>query len=69
MGGFHNRKSCKETKSCQYFIVFVGVELQTTGSWSGSEWVSIFKMRIKEALFDLFGGRYSQTLRKAITPV
>lgn len=46
----------------------MGVELQTTGSWSGSELVSIFKMRIKEALFDLFGGIYSQTLRQSITP-
>ena len=30
-------------------IIFVGVPLPTTGSWSGSALASIFKMRIKDA--------------------
>ena len=37
-------------------IVFVGVPLPTTGSWSGSVLASIFKMRIKDALFGVFIG-------------
>ena len=37
-------------------IVFVGVPLPTTGSWSGSALASIFKMRIKESLFGIFIG-------------
>ena len=37
-------------------IVFVGVPLPTTGSWSGSALASIFKMRIKDALFGVFIG-------------
>lgn len=37
-------------------IVFVGVPLPTTGSWSGSVLASIFKMRIKDALFGVFLG-------------
>ena len=37
-------------------IVFVGVQLPTTGSWSGAALASIFKMRIKDALFGVFIG-------------
>lgn len=37
-------------------IVFVGIPLPTTGSWSGSALASIFKMRIKEALLGVFIG-------------
>ena len=37
-------------------IIFVGVPLPTTGSWSGSALASIFKMRIKDALFGVFVG-------------
>ena len=37
-------------------IVFVGVPLPTTGSWSGSALASIFKMRITDALFGVFIG-------------
>ena len=37
-------------------IVFVGVPLPTTGSWSGSALASIFKMRIKDALFGVLIG-------------
>ena len=37
-------------------IVFVGVPLPTTGSWSGSALASIFKMRIKDSLFGVFIG-------------
>ena len=37
-------------------IVFVGVPLPTTGSWSGSALASIFKMRIVESLLGIFIG-------------
>ena len=37
-------------------IVFVGIPLPTTGSWSGSALASVFKMRIKEALLGVFIG-------------
>ena len=37
-------------------IIFVGVPLPTTGSWSGAALASIFKMRIKDALFGVFIG-------------
>ena len=37
-------------------IVFVGVPLPTTGSWSGAALASIFKMRIKDALFGVVIG-------------
>lgn len=37
-------------------IVFVGVPLPTTGSWSGAALASIFKMRIKDALFGILIG-------------
>ena len=37
-------------------IVFVGVPLPTTGSWSGAALASIFKMRIKDSLFGVFIG-------------
>lgn len=37
-------------------IIFVGVPLPTTESWSGSALASIFKMRIKDALFGVFIG-------------
>ena len=37
-------------------IVFVGVPLPTTGSWSGSALASILKMRILESLLGIFIG-------------
>ena len=37
-------------------IVFVGMPLPTTGSWSGAALASIFKMRIKDSLFGVFIG-------------
>lgn len=37
-------------------ILFVGVPLPTTGSWSAAALASIFKMRIKDALFGVFIG-------------
>ena len=37
-------------------IIFVGVPLPTTGSWSGSALASILKMRIKDALLGVFIG-------------
>lgn len=37
-------------------IVFVGVPLPTTGSWSGSALASIFKMRIVDSLLGIFIG-------------
>ena len=37
-------------------IVFVGVPLPTTGSWSGSALVSIFQMRVVESLLGIFIG-------------
>ena len=37
-------------------IVFVGVPVPTTGSWSGATLASIFKMRIKNTLFGVFIG-------------
>ena len=37
-------------------IVFEGVPLPTTGSWSGAALASIFKMRIKDALLGVFIG-------------
>lgn len=37
-------------------ILFVGVPLPTTGSWSASALASIFKMRIKDALLGIFIG-------------
>ena len=37
-------------------IVFVGVPLPTTGSWSWSALASIFKMRVVESLFGIFIG-------------
>ena len=37
-------------------IIFVGVPLPTTGSWSGAALASIFKMRIKDALFGVLIG-------------
>ena len=37
-------------------IIFVGVPLPTTGSWSAAALASIFKMRIKDALLGIFIG-------------
>ncbi|SCI44598.1 Predicted membrane protein [uncultured Clostridium sp.] len=37
-------------------ILFVGVPLPTTGSWSAAALASIFKMRIKDALRGIFIG-------------
>lgn len=37
-------------------IIFVGVPLPTTGSWSAAALASIFKMRIKDSLLGIFIG-------------
>ena len=37
-------------------IIFVGVPIPTTGSWSAAALASIFKMRIKDALLGIFIG-------------
>ena len=37
-------------------IIFVGVPLPTTGSWSGAALASILKMRIKDSLLGVFIG-------------
>ena len=37
-------------------IIFVGIPLPTTGSWSAAALASIFKMRIKDALLGIFLG-------------
>ena len=48
----------KRLKAASIFglIVFVGVPLPTTGSWSAAALASIFKMRIKDALLGIFIG-------------
>ena len=45
-----------KTASILGLIVFVGVPLPTTGSWSGAALASIFKMRIRDALLGVFMG-------------
>lgn len=45
-----------KTASIIGIIVFVGVPLPTTGSWSASALASIFKMRIVDAFFGIFVG-------------
>ncbi|CEP97202.1 MAG: COG2426 family protein [Paraclostridium sordellii] len=37
-------------------ILFVGVPLPTTGAWSAAALASVFKMRIKDAIFGIFVG-------------
>lgn len=37
-------------------ILFVGIPLPTTGSWSAAALASILKMRIKDAIFGIFIG-------------
>lgn len=37
-------------------ILFVGIPLPTTGSWSAAALASIFKMRVKDAIFGIFLG-------------
>ena len=37
-------------------ILFVGIPLPTTGSWSAAALASIFKMRLKDALIGIFLG-------------
>ncbi|RDY27438.1 hypothetical protein CHL78_009495 [Romboutsia weinsteinii] len=37
-------------------IIFVGVPIPTTGSWSAAALASIFKMKIKDALLGIFVG-------------
>ena len=51
----HRAKKLKAA-SILGLIVFVGVPLPTTGSWSGATLASIFKMRIKDSLFGVFIG-------------
>lgn len=45
-----------KTASILGLVVFVGVPLPTTGSWSGAALASIFKMRIRDALLGIFLG-------------
>ncbi|MCC3869605.1 small multi-drug export protein [Terrisporobacter mayombei] len=45
-----------KTASMIGLIVFVGVPLPTTGSWSASALASIFKMRIVDAFLGIFIG-------------
>ncbi len=45
-----------KTASILGLIIFVGVPLPTTGSWSGSALASIFKMRLKDSLLGIFIG-------------
>lgn len=45
-----------KTASIVGLIVFVGVPLPTTGSWSGAALASIFKMRILDSLLGIFVG-------------
>ncbi|MEW9077536.1 COG2426 family protein [Terrisporobacter glycolicus] len=45
-----------KTASIIGLIIFVGVPLPTTGSWSASALASIFKMRIVNAFFGIFIG-------------
>ena len=45
-----------KTASIIGVILFVGVPLPTTGSWSAAALASIFKMRIKDALIGVFIG-------------
>ena len=55
-GKIESRAKKLKAASILGLIVFVGVPLPTTGSWSGSALASILKMRIKEALFGVFMG-------------
>lgn len=45
-----------KTASILGLVVFVGVPLPTTGSWSGAALASIFKMRIRNAILGIFLG-------------
>jgi uncharacterized membrane protein len=45
-----------KTASIIGLILFVGVPLPTTGSWSAAALASIFKMRLKDALIGIFLG-------------
>lgn len=45
-----------KTASIIGLIIFVGIPLPTTGSWSAAALASIFKMRIKDALIGIFIG-------------
>ena len=55
-GKIESRAKKLKAASILGLIVFVGVPLPTTGSWSGSALASILKMRIKDALFGVFIG-------------
>ena len=55
-GKIESRAKKLKAASILGLIVFVGVPLPTTGSWSGSALASIFKMRIQDALFGVFIG-------------
>ena len=55
-GKIESRAKKLKAASILGLIVFVGVPLPTTGSWSGAALASIFKMRIKDALFGVFIG-------------
>ena len=55
-GKIESRAKKLKVASMLGLIVFVGVPLPTTGSWSGSALASILKMRIKDALLGVFIG-------------
>ena len=55
-GKIESRAKKLKAASILGLIVFVGVPLPTTGSWSGSALASILKMRIKDALLGVFIG-------------
>ena len=55
-GKIESRAKKLKAASILGLIVFVGVPLPTTGSWSGAALASIFKMRIKDALFGVVIG-------------
>lgn len=55
-GKIESRAKKLKAVSILGLIVFVGVPLPTTGSWSGAALASIFKMRIKDALLGIFIG-------------
>ena len=55
-GKIESRAKKLKAASILGLIVFVGVPLPTTGSWSGSALASILKMRIKDALLSVFIG-------------
>jgi uncharacterized membrane protein len=52
----HARAKKLKTFSIIGIILFVGIPLPTTGSWSAAAIASLFQMRIKDALIGIFLG-------------